>query len=174
MTQELNFDTQTSSQPLLEAVDYYRKTDGQVTQKAPKDFLDSEEQERLFDEEGKFKRSLYKVLLFHKITLAVKSGAVNLQHSMKYLSFDQYLIPKNVWTSQHDSHLQKANLGRFANFQEVQVELKKRLHQQYQSTNDRLREKINPYANVNDKGELKVTTPQLEKDSEEKECNYEC
>jgi len=66
----------------------------------PLEFLDISEEEVVFDDKGKLRVSLYKILLFEKVASAIKSGALNLRYSYKYRSFDDYLIPQDVWKTQ--------------------------------------------------------------------------
>ena len=61
-----------------------------------------------------FRVSLYKALLYIEIAAAVKAGALNLVHSEKYRSLDDYLIPKADWAARRDEYLQRAQLEGFA------------------------------------------------------------
>ena len=83
----IHFDTKTSNESLLKAIESYKQKEGNSDDKSPVDFLDTQEQELLFDSNGKFRVSLYKVLLFSKVAEGVHSGALNLKYSYKYLSF---------------------------------------------------------------------------------------
>ena len=49
-----------------------------VREIVPLDFLKVEEQDAIFNEKGKLRLSLYKILLFEEIASAIKSGALNL------------------------------------------------------------------------------------------------
>lgn len=55
-----------------------------------------------------------KVLLFIHIAQAIKGGVLNLQHSYKYRSMDDYLIPKHAWEADKDTYLQRADLTEIA------------------------------------------------------------
>ena len=46
--------------------------------------------------EDKFRVSLYKAFLFLHIMGAIKSGTLNLEHSYKYRSLDDYLISRSA------------------------------------------------------------------------------
>ena len=78
---------------LMAAIQYYKERDGAIAQNAPLGFLEPAEQQAVLDENGAIRVSLYKVLLFIKIAQAIKGGVLNLQHSYKYRSLDDYLIP---------------------------------------------------------------------------------
>ena len=59
---------------------------------------------------GTVRVSLYKALLFIKIAEALKGGVLNLRHSYKYRSLDDYLIPQAAWQAHRDAYLQRADL----------------------------------------------------------------
>ena len=82
---------------LREAITHYKEKDGTITPSAPSAFLDEHERKTLVDDNGKFRVSLYKALLFLKMADAIKAGSLNLKLSYKYRSLDDYLIPKDIW-----------------------------------------------------------------------------
>ena len=53
---------------------------------------------------GKARVSLYKALLFRKITDNIKSGSLNLQSSYKFKALDDYMIPKEEWDKNVDQN----------------------------------------------------------------------
>ncbi len=160
----LDFDEETSIDKIVKAIDYYKRKDCVLGTGTPVDFLDADEQEVVFDEKGKIRISLYKVLLFKTIASAIKSGALNLRHSYKYRAFDDYMIPQDVWKARKKQLLQRTGLAGFDNFQELEPELKKALNAQYQTTNENIKTGKNKYAKIDDKANLKVSTPKVEKD----------
>jgi len=60
---------------LLQGIEYYKEKDGNIGDNPPVDFLDAKEQKVLISPDGKFRVSLYKVLLFSAI--AAVSGLVH-------------------------------------------------------------------------------------------------
>lgn len=52
---------------LMEAINHYKEKDGVITQSAPDGFLDDAERKVLLNDDGKFRVSLYKTMLFLKI-----------------------------------------------------------------------------------------------------------
>lgn len=44
---------------------------------------------------------------------AIKSGQINLEHSYKYRSLDEYLISRNRWDTEKKDLLRKAELDSF-------------------------------------------------------------
>jgi hypothetical protein len=101
---------------LMAAIGHYKTKDGTITPTAPLGFLEPIEQQAVLDENGGIRAPLYKVLLFIKIAHAIKGGVLNLQHSYKYRSLDDYLIPKDSWAAHRESYLQRANLMEVADF----------------------------------------------------------
>ena len=104
---------------LLVALRSYKDKDGAVGQTAPLGFLDHQEQQLVRNEAGKLRISLYKALLFIKLAEAVKAGALNVRHSYKYRSLDDYLIPKASWQRDRAAYLQRAELLSSATCHEV-------------------------------------------------------
>jgi len=75
------FDEESSSLELLDAVRYFRNKDGKIDANAPLDLFDNEELKVLFEKNGKIRVSLYKIILFIKVSHGIKSGSLNLLHS---------------------------------------------------------------------------------------------
>jgi len=111
------------------------------------DFLEPIEQqaEAVLDEKGGIRAPLYKVLLFIKIAQAIKGGVLNLQHSYKYRSLDDYLIPKHDWETHRDVYLKRADLTEYAHCQPTLHALATQLDQQYHQTNQRILAGDNPH-----------------------------
>ncbi len=156
------FDKETSDTKFIEAIDYYKNKDGVISNDALLDFLDLDEQKVLNDETGKCRISLYKVLLFEKIAAAIKSGALNVKYSYKYRSFDDYLIPQNIWATQKNELLERAELIKFADFQNLKPSLSKILQAQYKLTNENINTGENKFAKIDTENNLKVLTPKKE------------
>jgi len=161
---QLEFNPATPSERLIEAIEYYKSKDGNLAVDAPQEFLDSDEQAIVFDSSGKLRISLYKILLFEKVAAGIKSGSLNLLNSYKYRAFDDYLIRKDIWRNKKDELLERAQLTAFADFQQIEPELRGMLQEQYVMTNDNIRMGKNNFATVNADGTLRVVTPKIEKD----------
>ena len=99
--------------PLTAAIRHYQSKDGAVTETAPTGFLDESDQRLLRDKTGKFRVSLYKALLFFKIADAIKTGLLNVMHSYKYRSLEDYLIPKTSWDGNRDGFLCRSEMQQF-------------------------------------------------------------
>ncbi|MCD4655613.1 Tn3 family transposase [bacterium] len=167
IVKNLEFEEETSDSQLIEAISFFKEKDGVLGVDAPIDFIDTEQHYVVFDDAGKLRVSLYKVLLFEQISEAIKSGALNLIYSYKYRTFEEYMISKEVWDTEKQKLLERAGLRGFENFNEIVPELKKALNEQFQITNENIETGKNKFAKFNSKGNLVVTTPKKEKVSAE-------
>jgi len=144
----LVFNEQTSNTSLIKAIQHVKKHDGNITKKAPLDFLTLDEKEAVADDKKDLKVSLYKILLFIHIANAIKSGELNLKYSYRYLSIQDYLIDKEIWEKQKEELLKLAGLEHFICFKTVIEDLKKKLDYKYHYVNQRLIEGRNPYLTI--------------------------
>ena len=117
----------------------------------------------LKDENGVFRASLYKSLLFIKIADAIKAGILNLEHSYRYLSLDEYLCSKKQWGNNKDELIKHAGFENIKRFWDVIKPLKKSLHAQYCKMNTRINTEENIYITFNKKGKVIVKTPKVNK-----------
>lgn len=164
---QLHFDKQHSDPELHVAIDYFCQVKGQVNWKAPTDFLPEADQETLFDGNGKFDVSLYKILFFRQIRLALKSGGLNLSYSFRYKAMDQYLIPKTQWEKDPDGFLDKANLLHLKEVEARISQFKTSIHQHFENTNERILKKENPYFRLKKPGHFLIKTPKTEDEKED-------
>ncbi len=151
---------------LWAALRHYQQKDGNVDKSAPIDFLSAEQRVAMTSEDGKFRVSMYKVLLYVGIADAIKSGALNLAHSEKYRALDEYLIPKADWDAHRAEYLHRAQLEEFAECKTTLNALDQALDAGYLETNQNLKSGKNPYLSVRANGTFHVSTPK----QEEVEC----
>jgi len=163
----IEFDANTSSKSLTSAIEYYKQKDGSIDKKTPTDFLEDDEQNIIFDSEGKLRVSLYKSLLFIKIADALKAGTLNLKHSYKYRSLDEYMISKSLWQNSKNEYLQRAELTDFSDPKTVLQTLEHTLDKQYNLTNDNILNKRNEFINFNKNGDFQLSTPKVETEEAE-------
>jgi len=95
----LNFQYEAGAQYIADAVEYFRKNNGVIRKNAPISFLKDTEQ-KFHTGNVIFRPSLYKALLFIHVADAIKSGQINLEHSYKYRSLDEYLISRSRWEAE--------------------------------------------------------------------------
>ncbi|HYT45348.1 MAG TPA: Tn3 family transposase, partial [Methylomirabilota bacterium] len=158
----LVFDEASSRESTLTAISYFRQKDKTIGNDAPLDFLNDEEQNVIYDEKGNVRKSLYKVLLFNHIALFIKSGGLNLKHSYRYRSLDDYLIPKERWKKEKATLLQQLDLTQFADFATAIKKLEIELDERYRKTNEHILDGTNNYISLHKDGGFSLTTPKKE------------
>jgi TnpA family transposase len=162
IVKQIIFNTNDSNAHIVTAIRHFTQKDGDIGNGAPLDFLKPEEQDLVFDGQGKLRISLYKILLFTHISLLVKSGGLNLRYSYRYRSFDEYLIPKAKWEEQKKQLLEQAGLTQFQDFPSLMKQLAESLHRQYELTNKHILKGTNQYIKFYKNGEYSLTTPKEE------------
>lgn len=163
----IEFDEKSSNKHIIEAINYFRDISS-ITNKAPQDFLDDEEKSAVF-ESGKFRVSLYKILLFFHVSDAIKNGTLNLKYSYRYRNFDDYLISKEEFKKDKDLLLQKHSMEHMKDFDTFIETVKTKVEQSYKVTNENINKGFNTYFTTTDDSFI-LKTPKLEK-SEEEEKN---
>lgn len=159
----LDLNAQNSTLSLLNALSHFKETDGQIGNNPARDFLEQKDLTHLIDEKGKVRPPLYKALLFIKVAEAIKSGEINLTHSYRYLSIDEYLINKPAWTRDREDYLNRAELTEYSSVEKAIAPLQKKLDKMYKITNESIINGSNPHISFNKKGEIIVDTPKVEK-----------
>lgn len=156
------FDENCSNTGLFEAILHYQKKSGNIDKTAVMSFLTQEEREILFDKDRKFRVSLYKALLYLSIFDAIKSGVLNVVHSEKYRSLNDYLIQKSDWQARKDDYLQRAQLSEFSDCQATLESLNQKLDDRYKKTNDGFISGNNKFLTFRKDGSFHVSTPKLD------------
>ena len=156
----LTFQGEPGSEPLLEALNYFKEKEGAIDKNAPSAFLKADEQEAIYAEE--FQISLYKALLFIHVLGGVKSGTLNLIHSYKYRPLDAYLIARDRWEKDKENLLARAGLEGFSDAGQVLHQLDEQLHDQYLKTNQHLHDGSNDQVTFTKTETLVVKTPKAE------------
>lgn len=161
----IEFDKNSSSKKIMDAIDYYKLKNGVIDSNAPDSFIkDENKKEALQDENGKFRISLYKVFLFQEVADALKSGRLNIKYSYRFKSIDEYLINKNLWKNNKNELLEKAGLTQFANFEKIIKELEILTNKQFIETNKNIINGKNKYISFKKDGKYNLVTPKTEKD----------
>jgi len=156
----IEFDEKTSNKNIILAINYFRNHTT-ITNKAPQGYLNDEEIASIFDG-GKFRVSLYKVLLFFYVSDAIKNGTLNLKYSIKYKNFEDYMIGKDEWLKKKDSLLKIHELEYLKKFDNFIIPIKEKLENSYKTTNTNINQGFNTYyTSTTDKFILK--TPKVEK-----------
>ncbi len=156
------FDPTCNKANLIKAIQHYQKKVGDVDKSAPVAFLTLEERASITDKEGKFLVSLYKALLYIHIFDNIKSGVLNVVHSEKYRSLNDYLIPKASWKENRDAYLQRAELTKNADSKITLALLAEELEKRYKETNDHFTAGENTWLKFKPNGRFHVATPKLD------------
>jgi TnpA family transposase len=158
----LPFQGEAGSEALLRAIQYFKDKDGVVDRGAPTEFLKPIEEKAVLGRDGDLRVSLYKALLFIHVMGAIKSGTLNLEHSYKYRTLDNYMIDRDRWQRDKQTLLARAGLASFAEPQQVLDELDRVLHAQYVKTNMNLVEGNNSWVKLNKDNTITISTPKVE------------
>jgi hypothetical protein len=164
----LHFNIKTSPSKLIIAIHHFRDKDGKISKTAPSDFLEDDQKEILFDEDGRFKISLYKILLFQTIYRGIKSGQLNLKYSYRYKAYDEYLINAIDWKEQQKPLLEKAKLTDKKDFKTVLKKLKPLLNEHFHQTNQRILKEENPHFILREDGKYLIKTPKVDTENRAK------
>ncbi len=106
------------------------------------------------------------MLLFQNIADATKSGSLNLKHSYRYRSLDEYMIAKEDWQKNKAHYLKRAGLEKFADYETVLKDLEDKLDKQYATTNNNILTGANQHITIHGDHQFTLTTPKQEETSE--------
>lgn len=159
----VDFDEGTSNKFIIDAINHFKATDGNIGQNSPIQFLEKKHQALCSDDDGNIQVSLYKILLFIYVVDALKSGKLNLKYSYRYKAIQDYLIDKVRWDKEKSQLLASAGLNHFEDDEKVLSELKKDLEEQYALTNHGILSGENNYVTFDSSDKLHVNTPKVEK-----------
>lgn len=157
------FNEDNSDENILAAINYTYRGTGRIGQKAPTEFLTDNLKEIILDKQGKIRGSLYKCLVSIFTAEKIKSGELNLKHSYKYLSIDEYLIKKSYWDKNRLLLIKQAGLSEFLSYEGSIKKLKHLTDSQWHITNKSINSGQNPYFKFSKKMKPIVTTPAIEK-----------
>jgi len=143
----LHAGTSSSGKDILSALLYFQDKNGSITSTGaiPTNFLGMEEQQRVLTREGKLRTSLYKVFLFKEIRDAIKSGALAIESSYDYRSFEEYIIPAGLWQKEKNSLIGQAGLTAHTHPRATLLGLNEKLNAQINKTNNQLGENKQVY-----------------------------
>lgn len=169
----LRFNTDTSDKILLKAVAHYVERAGKPTRPA-KDlsWLSNDDQQALYSSEGHFNRRLYRVLLLNTLARSIQEGSVNLLHSYRYRSLEEYLVDKAYYQAHRETLLAEAGLAHFSNCQQLLQNWRIQLPQQFHRTNQHYQQGQNPHLSFDKEQRPIIDTPKVEKPQLERISDY--
>ena len=145
---------------LLKAIKHFKNKEGNISETAPTAFLSKTERKALIHEDGTFRVSLYKVLLFQHVAASIKSGNINVEHSYKHRPLDHCLISRKRWKNEKCLLLERSGLQEFEDVDTTLKTLDDALHEEYRTVNNRASD--NSYLSFNADGTFKIKTPALD------------
>jgi TnpA family transposase len=159
----VDFNADTSDKNIIEAINYYKKVDGEVDDKAPLDHLEKKHRDICLTSENKIRVSLYKILFFMRIMDCIKSGSLNLKYSYRYKAIQDYLTPKEKWMREKHQLLQSAGLSHFTDVESVLGKFKESLDERYKTVNENILSGKNKHIHFTTPGKFILHTPSVEK-----------
>jgi TnpA family transposase len=162
----VHFNAGTSRKGIMEAISHFVQTEGKLGEKPPTAFLNKKEKPMVIDNQKKIRISLYKMLLFQHVANAVKSGGLNLKHSYRYRSLDEYMISKELWEKNRADYLRRAGIEKLADGKAVLKELEAKLDTQYATTNKNIFSGANQYMSIHGDHDFVLSTPKQEEANE--------
>lgn len=162
---------------LQEAIDFYQKKEGNLTQNQsfnmlPQTFLKPNERKALLDTQGKLNVSLYKSLLARHLCKGLKSGAVYLNTSHEFKALDEYMIDPITWKDNQLSLMERANLTTIQEWDFVKERLDLDLQGWFNHTFDRINNGENLWVEKRKDGTLRFKVPKKEDDSSENDVTF--
>lgn len=164
----LNFEETDRVNNLMTAINHFKTYNGNITEHAPIDFLNTDERMGLRRYDSTFRTSLYKVFLFQHVAAAIKAGNLNIHHSYKYRAMDTYLIDCERWRKDRVNLLERTGLSEFINPEPVMTMLNEALTKQYQVTNTNV--KTNSHLKVRVDESFHIKTPSCVADGADPFC----
>ena len=162
LMKEITFNPVTSNQDLIKALTYFQ-TKKTIGKKAPIEFIPNTMLAYVYDDSAKLIPVRYKIMLYIQIADAIKAGSLNLLHSYKYLSVEEYMIDDTYWQTHRRDIMLQTGLTAFEDVDHTLEHLKKVLHSQYITTNQHILSGENVFCKVDKKGNTFVHTPSIEK-----------
>ena len=157
----LDFSVHDTLLNLDEAIKHYQ-THNNLNKKSPAKFLSMVEYRLVFEDKF-FDVSLYKAILFIRVADAIKSGAISLDQSYKYMPINSYLIGEEKWKDEQESILEKVGLSKFINIKELLYELRQKIDPLFYHVNERIKNGENAYIKFKKDGGFSVYTPAVDK-----------
>lgn len=165
---QIHFNTDSSASDLMVAIETFKKKEGAITASVPMDFLTEDQQKMVFDEDGKFRISLFKMLFFQALQHGVKAGTLNLKYSARYKAYDDYLIPASTWKTKKTQLLKSAQLEHLQDENTLLDKLKTELQQAFVRTNEGILQGQNKFMRFHKNGKFSIKTPKIDEPAQPK------
>ena len=163
LLKSLEFRSTNAAEPLLRALKTLKEMNESGKRKvpdgAPLDFVPKRWAKHVYDEEGTINRHYYEMAALTELKNHIRSGDVSVAGSRLHKDFEEYLVPKNEWTT---TSLKETRLAVRSSAEEYLEERRKALAERFTWVSNNL----DSLEGVNiEKGKLRVD--RLEKDTPE-------
>lgn len=105
LLKSLEFLSTKATEPLLRALKTLEEMNEsgkrKVPEGAPLDFIPKRWQKHVYDEEGTINRHYYEMAALTELRNHIRSGDVSVVGSRLHKDFEEYLVPKDEWTTTH-------------------------------------------------------------------------
>ena len=166
---QIVFNKDRSNKKLMKAINYFKAHKGAYTKKAPLKIFSDIERTYLFNSKGKIRTTLYKMLLFPKVANGIKSRSLSLKATVKYKTLFEYAISDKEWDLEKDQLIKEAGLEVFKDLDKLLQLEESELDMEYTTTNKNVcLNKSNKYISFHKDGKIKLSTPKVDKDIEQK------
>lgn len=147
---------------IYKAIAHYQAKQGNISKNVPINFMNTKDQEQ-FPDNDKFRKSLYKALLYFYAADALRAGIISLKPSYRYLSLENYLYPYDKWQRDKDSLLEELQLTDKEDIQALLEEFKREIDNHYNKTNQNILKGKNTHIKFDSKSRIVLHTPKVEK-----------
>jgi TnpA family transposase len=147
---------------IYKAIAHYQARQANISKSAPINFMSTKDQEQ-FPDNDKFRKSLYKALLYFYAADALRAGVISLKPSYRYLSLENYLYPYDKWQRYKDLLLEELQLADKQDILILLEQFKQEIDNHYNKTNQNIQKSRNPNIKFDTKNRLILNTPKVEK-----------
>lgn len=147
---------------IYKAIAHYQAKQGNISKNASINFMNTKDQEQ-FPDNDKFRKSLYKALLYFYAADALRAGVISLKPSYRYLSLENYLYSYDKWQQYKDSLLEELQLTDKEDIRALLEEFKVEIDNHYNETNQNILKGKNTHIKFDSKSRIVLHTPKVEK-----------
>lgn len=147
---------------IYKAIAHYQAKQGNISKNAPINFMNTRDQEQ-FPDNDKFRKSLYKALLYFYAADALRAGVISLKPSYRYLSLENYLYPYDKWQQYKNLLFEELQLTDKEDILALLEEFKREIDNHYNKTNQNILKGKNLHIKFDSKSRVVLHTPKVEK-----------
>lgn len=154
-----------SEDKILKAIKYYQSGIKNINTATPIAFLNKNERELVFRDDGFAMVSKYKVLLFIQFINCIKDQTLFLFYSYKNREVPSYFMPDDIWRDKKDPTLISTNLFDQKDPNKVLSIFGNEITEKLKNINENV--DSNPYIKINKNGTWNIETPPIDHSTEQ-------